>query len=35
MISGLIIVVVWVIGNRFLEVWARKSYGPYKKEETA
>ncbi len=35
MISGLIIVVVWVIFNRYLEVWARKAYGPYKKEETA
>jgi tetrahydromethanopterin S-methyltransferase subunit E len=32
MVAGLLIVVVWVIGNRIMEIWARKTYGPYKKE---
>jgi tetrahydromethanopterin S-methyltransferase subunit E len=32
MIAGLLIVIVWVIGNRIMETWARNTYGPYKKE---
>lgn len=33
MVAGFIIVLIWLIGNRFLEMWARKSYGPYKAAE--
>lgn len=33
MIAGFLIVLIWIVGNRVLEIWARKSYGPYKKAE--
>jgi len=33
MVAGLLIVVLWVIGNRILEMWTRNTYGPYKSAE--
>jgi tetrahydromethanopterin S-methyltransferase subunit E len=33
MIAGFIIVLLFVIFNRIIEVWARKTYGPYKTGE--
>jgi tetrahydromethanopterin S-methyltransferase subunit E len=33
MIAGVLIVLIWVIGNRIIELWARKAYGPFKTAE--
>jgi tetrahydromethanopterin S-methyltransferase subunit E len=34
-IVGIIIILVFTIMDRYIEVWARKTYGPYVKEATA
>jgi tetrahydromethanopterin S-methyltransferase subunit E len=33
MVAGLLLVLIWVIANRILEMWTRKTYGPYKTAE--
>ena len=33
MIAGLLLVLIWVIVNRVIEMWARNTYGPYKVAE--
>ena len=33
MVAGLLLVVIWVIFNRILEMWTRNTYGPYKTAE--
>jgi tetrahydromethanopterin S-methyltransferase subunit E len=33
MVAGLLLVLIWVIANRILEMWTRKTYGPYKAAE--
>ncbi len=34
-IVGLVIVLVFTIMDRYIEVWARRTYGPYVKEVSA
>jgi tetrahydromethanopterin S-methyltransferase subunit E len=33
MVAGLLLVLIWVIANRILEMWTRNTYGPYKTAE--
>ena len=33
-IAGIILILIFMIVDRYIEVWARKTYGPYTEEKT-